>query len=172
MRNHEGHERRYNVVSEAWYAPSVMLRRSVVDEVGFGLYDREGCTSGEMVMRWYDFGAGEVVPQLEVFIPDGMSALSTYPDLIERLAEFDGDDALPLTRERFTAILDDLGFKDATERESESGGTLSTLSVRKPLPSAQIDALRAAAARMDMDLEDGVIALALKAARIGDPRSV
>jgi hypothetical protein len=122
-KNHEGDVRQYTHLEEAWYAKSSLEGRDFVDEVMFGFYSPDGGTSGEMGMRWINLGTkwrrGHEVPhfapQLQCF-SDAWSALAQFKDVIDALAEVDGEDITP---GQFCEILDRCGFIDATPRDEK-----------------------------------------------------
>ena len=108
-RNHENCIRGYHRSSKAWYS-------HVVEniDVTFGMYDEdEGGTTGEMIMEWKELD-GKLTAQLKCF-EDSWSALSLFPDLIQKLGEADSDE---IQEEDFVKILDGCGFKDLTSYKS------------------------------------------------------
>lgn len=109
MRNHESMVRGFHWSNKAWY-------HNVIDnpEVIFGMYDiNDGGTTGEMSVKWIWLNHN-FTPKFECF-DDGWSALSTFPDLIEKMGEVDSED---ITDEHFVKILIECGFKDLTKYES------------------------------------------------------
>lgn len=110
MKDHEGDIRRCYWTNKHW--PHA---RNKTPEVMFGLYCPEGGTSGEMAFRWRDLGGVRMHPQLCVF-DDGWSALATFTDLIQVLADHDNTDPTP---EEIIAILVSCGFTDMTDAPKE-----------------------------------------------------
>lgn len=109
MKDHTGCIRGYYRSTKAYYAkkyPNENLN------VMFGMYHPEGGSSGEMQMEWQELGR-DLVPQLKVY-DDSWSALGLFPDLIQELAQRDGQN---ITEDEFCSILDKLGFKDLTQYE-------------------------------------------------------
>lgn len=121
--NHDGDIKQYIILSEAWYGeanlrpqlrPDMKPYLRKVDNVEFGFYAPDGGTSGEMGVNWYQLESdGSPVLCLEVF-NDAWRALAQFKDVIDALAEVDGQDITP---QQFCAILDRCGFVDATPRE-------------------------------------------------------
>lgn len=118
MKDHSGCVRGFVWSSRAWYAESVKCQNAI----HFGMYAREGGTSGEMTMRWHDLG-GKSVPRLEVF-DDGWSALFLFQNLLEKLAEYDNK---TISQEQFVEILKTCGFEDLTEYKNPYGKTTREL---------------------------------------------
>ena len=108
MKDHSGRERAFIWSSRAWYAQSVING----DEVMFGMYARDGGTSGEMGMRWIELG-NKKVPRLEVF-DDAWDVLAMFTDLIQVLGEHDNKNITP---QEFVDILKSCNFSDFTEYE-------------------------------------------------------
>ena len=113
MKDHSGCERAFIWSSRAWYAESIGKN----DEIMFGMYSREGGTTGEMGMRWRDLGGKKKVPRLEVF-DDAWHVLSIFPDLIQALGEHDNKNIAP---QEFVEILKSCSFSDFTEYERGTG---------------------------------------------------
>lgn len=105
MKNHEGCIRAYTRSSKAWYG-----KKFDKIEVMFGMYDPEGGTSGEMCVEWKELG-GELCARLKSF-EDSWSALSLFPDLIQKMGDLDG---AKIQEEDFCKLLDSCSFKDITE---------------------------------------------------------
>ena len=115
-KKHEGCIRGFTILSEAWYGPANLpARNDVKEQIMIGMYHPEGGTSGEFAIRWIML-SGKLTPRLEVF-NDAWHALWQFADLLERLPDFDSQDAEP---SRIIKLLKDLGCKDLTERESKS----------------------------------------------------
>ena len=111
--NHEGCIRGFYNSSEAWY--SKMEGAYPHDkEVMFGWYVPNEGTTGEMGMRWHELGNNSV-PRLEVF-NDAWNALFTFADVLEALADCDGENITP---KQFCELLLSLGFVDITKYEME-----------------------------------------------------
>lgn len=121
-RDHSECRRGFTRRSQAWYAKSLPFPDDVTEEVMFGIYHREGGTTGEMAMRWHCLDA-DVCPRIECF-GDSFDALRSFGDLLAKLAEYDIDHrpmidrgAKPrLTPEEFCKLLIGCGFEDRTER--------------------------------------------------------
>jgi hypothetical protein len=106
MKNHEGFIRGYHRNSKAWYAKYVKKNNI---EVGFGMYNSDGGTSGEMVMEWVELN-GRLCARLKCF-QDGWSSLSSFTDLIQKMGEVDSE---LIQEEDFCKILNECGFTDLT----------------------------------------------------------
>lgn len=74
-------------------------------EVMFGLSSPGGGTHGEMGIKWKVLN-NEQVPQLQCF-NDGFGVLSTFQDLLDKLAEWDDYNFTP---DEFIELLESLGF--------------------------------------------------------------
>ena len=83
-----------------------------IEEINFGMYAEDGSTSGEMAMEWIPLDSF-VAPRLKVF-NDAWDTLWQFRDLLEAMAECDGQDITP---QEFVELLDKHGFKDLTHRE-------------------------------------------------------
>lgn len=116
MKDHSRMKRGFSRYTEAWYAKVNPLTNGVSEEIMFGLYAPEGGSTGEMGMRWKELG-GKPTPRLECF-SDAFDALTTFSDVLARLAEFDRPGP-EMTPDDFCAILRDCGFEDRTARERE-----------------------------------------------------
>lgn len=111
--NHEGCIRGFYNSSEAWYSKMVGSPFKDEDkEVVFGWYVPNEGTTGEMGMHWHELG-NESVPRLEVF-SDSWHALFTFADVLESLADRDGENITP---KAFCDLLVSLGFTDLTKYE-------------------------------------------------------
>lgn len=62
-------------------------------------------SDGEIAMRWIPL-TGKMVPQIQAF-DDSWKVLACFSDLIDKLAEFDGENITP---DKFIEILESLGF--------------------------------------------------------------
>jgi hypothetical protein len=113
MKDHSNCVRQFVIRSQAWYGPSIQhaMRDGELDSISFGLHHPEGGTTGEMQMVWHALG-GKAVPRLEVF-DDGWSALSTFPEVTQRLGAL--DDTTPSV-DTIAALLRECGFEDVTPR--------------------------------------------------------
>lgn len=110
MKNHDGMIRGFHWYNKAWYAES----NGNGIEVGFGLYDpNDGGTTGEMSVKWIVLD-NKLTPKLCSF-DDSWSALNTFSDLLEKMAEADSED---ITDSQFVQMLLECGFKDLTKYES------------------------------------------------------
>ncbi len=127
MRNHDGCVRGFIRAAQAWYFESVarMMEPDITEEISFGLYASEGGTSGEMMMRWHKLGE-TIYPRLECY-SDAWDALSTFADILPKLAAFDSDrnvfsESSPrMTPDQFCELLLGAGFEDMTKRERPAG---------------------------------------------------
>ena len=108
MKDHEGCHRAFHQLTPRYEG----LIDSDEMEIVFGMYLPDGCTSGSMAMIWKML-SNHQVPRLEVF-DDAWSALHLFADIIEKLAEKDGENITP---EQFTEILLSCGFVDITAYE-------------------------------------------------------
>lgn len=111
MKDHEGDVKQYIIHSESWYAEA-SPREGISEEVVFGFYSPTGGCSGEIFMRWHPLG-GSPTPRLECY-DDGWHALAQFKDVIDAMAEVDGE---CITPKQFCELLDKCGFMDATQRE-------------------------------------------------------
>ncbi len=105
MTDHEGCIRGYHRSSKSWYYKSLDGKI----EVSFGMYHKDGGTSGEMSIEWIPL-AGELCAELKCF-EDSWSALSLFTDLIQKMGEIDGEN---IQEEDFCKLLDSCGFTDLT----------------------------------------------------------
>lgn len=110
MKKHEDCVRGYHRSSRAWYAKSL---KDDTLEVSFGMYHKNGGTSGDMSMKWKNL-YGKLCAKLSAF-EDSWSVLSLFKDVIDKLGEVDG---LLISEEDFVRILDECGFKDITIYEN------------------------------------------------------
>ena len=101
--------RQYIHHNRAFYAKTVPCRTGRVDEVVFGIYADGIGTTGEMCMSWHDLGPpDQAVPRLDAYC-DAWHLLVEFSDVVEELVS----QATPTPLE-FCAMLDKLGFEDAT----------------------------------------------------------
>ena len=109
MKDHSNCRRAFIWDSRAYYG-----KYFEGESVTFGMFAPGGGTSGEMSMKWIWLG-GENVPMLQVF-NDAWDVLSTFGDLIARLAEVDSK---RITAQEFVDILLECDFIDDTKYEKE-----------------------------------------------------
>ncbi len=110
MGKHDSSGRGFIWSSHAWYAEAADCKH----KISFGLYHKDGGTTGEMEMVWHEIGS-EWVPRLECF-DDGWSVLFMFTDLLEEMAMFDG---VNVTEEGFVNLLERCQFADMTPYERE-----------------------------------------------------
>lgn len=134
-KDHEGDIRQYIHLEEAWYAKSTLANADYVDDVMFGFYSPSGGTSGEMGVRWYVLGTKwkqlpsgyqqvpHIAPKLEVF-SDAWHTLAQLKDVIDKLAEVDGEDITPGA---FCQLLESCGFIDNTPRDEKKRTELEVI---------------------------------------------
>lgn len=120
-RDHTGCIRGFHQVSRAWYAlfrrnhkHELVLEDGSVDRFNFGMYHRDGGTTGEMQMVFEELVV-RVVPRLKCY-DDGWSALASFTDLIARMGEVDNDNITP---DQFREMLLECGFADLTKERQE-----------------------------------------------------
>ncbi len=115
MKNFDGCKRGFYHTGAAWYAPSALATQRcsdpAADEIVIGMYHSDGGTMGEFAIRWMTVGH-KATPRLEVF-NDAWQALAKFPDLLELLANHDGQNITP---EKLCTLLVNLGLWDKTER--------------------------------------------------------
>jgi len=102
-------KRKYVNSDESWYAtlPSHIPYNDII----FGMYDEDGCTTGEMTMAWGD-DTGSA--KLEVY-DKAFSVLVQFKDVIDVVADhYKMNDKL--TKEDFIKLLEFCGFEDYTTR--------------------------------------------------------
>lgn len=105
---HEGCVRGFIWSSKAWYH-----RPEYDNDIHFGMYHKDGGTSGEMAVEWIEL-SGADHPRLMVF-NDAWNAMSTFTDLLEKMGEVDD---FHITQEEFVEMLLSCGFVDMTEYKS------------------------------------------------------
>lgn len=108
---HEGCIRGFYQHSKSWYNKN---KDGFIEEINFGMMHPDGGTTGEMLVSWHNIGEKLPVAKLECY-QDGWNALSTFGDLLQRMAEFDGKNIQP---EGFVELLTQCGFTDLTETET------------------------------------------------------
>ncbi len=104
MKDHKGCYRAFHWSNKAWY-----VDRKGNPSITFGMFHKDGGTSGEMTVEWINLG-GKTTPQLLCF-DDAWSALGLFTDLIMKMAEVDSED---ISQECFVKILKECNFKDIT----------------------------------------------------------
>lgn len=113
---HEGDERRFIIMSQAWYGDAAKQGTDGNpggDEVLLGFYCPDGGTSGEFSIKWRELG-NRLVPYLKAF-DDSWSALHKFSDVVAALATLDAKNP---TVNQVAAVLLKCGVIDATPRES------------------------------------------------------
>ncbi len=110
MGTHDNARRGFVWSSRAWYVEAANCKH----EISFGMYVKDGGTTGDMRMKWHQVG-GTWVPRLECF-DDAWDALSTFGDLLQEMAMIDNTNS---TEEQFVEILKRCGFEDMTAYQSE-----------------------------------------------------
>lgn len=107
MKDYTDCRRGFHRSNKAWYG-------DIVEgwEIIFGMYHKDGSTSGSMSMTWNDLGSG-MFPLLKVY-DDAWSVLALFDDLILRLGEVDSEN---ITEKQFAGILLECDFEDLTEYE-------------------------------------------------------
>ena len=111
-RDHSECKREFYHVSKSIYADGKTWKNGEFDEITLGFYHPDGGTTGEFSIVWMMLG-GEAVPQLRAF-DDAWSALAEFGDVLDRLAEHDGENLSP---EAVIALLKECGVEDATPYE-------------------------------------------------------
>jgi hypothetical protein len=111
MKNHDGCNRGFTHLSEAWYGKACLANNDKVDELMIGFYHPDGGTTGEFAIRWTNLG-GKITPRLEAF-DDAWNALYEFRDVLAKLAEHDSEDMRP---EAICALLVECGIEDMTQR--------------------------------------------------------
>ena len=96
------------IPSEAWYKDIIKEKPYIT----IGFYCESGGTEGEFKIAWEDFGI-----QLMAF-HDSWEVLGRMPELIELMAGISAKKMNP-TIWQFARMLEDIGFKDITERRRE-----------------------------------------------------
>lgn len=105
----------FSHLSRTYYGESILHKNDdFVDEVNFGFYDNQGCTTGEMYVQWVKLD-NQVYPKLSV-LDGSWSALAQFHDLIDLLAQHDDK---RITPDEFCQLLLQCGFKDITETRRE-----------------------------------------------------
>lgn len=99
--------RGFHWLSKKYYGIDYLKRTDYIDEITFGLYFQDNGTIGEIVVRWYNID-GIYTPKMSIY-SDAWKVLSTCKDLIDYLAQYDGEDPTP---EEFSNYLIECGFID------------------------------------------------------------
>lgn len=102
-------------LSRAWYGEANLKNADYIDAIYFGLYAKDGGTTGEMCVKWVVLN-GEVTPMLTVF-NDAWGALSQFKDLIDLLGKHNDENSTP---QQFCEYLIECGFVDMTETTREA----------------------------------------------------
>lgn len=110
--NHKDYIRGFHHLSRAWYGPTNLACGGRVDTITIGLYLPDGDTVGEFSVEWGRLG-GQLTARLIVF-NGAWSALTSFSDVLEKMAEVDGQNITP---DNFTKILVELKITDLTETE-------------------------------------------------------
>ena len=110
MKNHDGGKRAYIRSSKAYYASSLKEKVSVM----IGIYYAEGGTSGEFEVEFIELRNDKpLAARLKAF-DDSWSALWLFKDLLEKMAEIDGQE---IQEPEFCQLLDSLGIIEITKYE-------------------------------------------------------
>jgi hypothetical protein len=104
--------RGYHWTRKAWYGEELIERTQAT--VVFGIYDGQGGTGAEMVMRWVPLQRRRPSPVLEVF-HGSWAVLASFDDVLAELAE----NNRCITEAEFVTILEHCGFQDFTNTEQE-----------------------------------------------------
>jgi len=108
MKNHEGGKRAYIRSSKAYYASVLKERVSFL----IGSYYAEGGTTGEVEVEFIELRKDKpLAARLKAF-EDSWNALWLFKDLIEKMAEIDGQE---IQEPEFCQLLDSLGIIEITE---------------------------------------------------------
>ena len=110
MKDHRECVRGFTQLSKAWYADANLRGDEVKDELMIGFYHPQGGTTGEFGIRW-EWLSGKYTPKLTSY-DDSWSALFEFRDVLEKLAEIDGEDREP---DEVVAILEACGIKNMTQ---------------------------------------------------------
>lgn len=93
MKDHTECKRGFTQLSKAWYGPASMERSTNIDEVTIGFYCPDDGTTGEFRVVWEKL-AGRITPCLMAF-DDGWNALFNFGDMLESMADIDGENISP-----------------------------------------------------------------------------
>lgn len=104
----EGAIRGYHRYSKAWYAQIGKIEVQIVLYAPFVDGKQDGCF-GEFCIEWITIGR-KLTPRLRCF-DDAWAALLEFSDLLEEMANVDGED---ISEDAFCKILDRLGIEDMT----------------------------------------------------------
>lgn len=108
MNKHKDTERGFHWSSKAWYAKAAECE----NRISVGMYAKEGGTTGELQVRWYEQGRN-MVPSIEIF-DDAWPLFSEFADLFKMLSNADES----MTEQHFVDMLLAHGFKDMTAYKS------------------------------------------------------
>lgn len=114
MGKHDGDVRQYRIMSESMHADASLRNEECTEEILFGLYHPGGGTSGEFWLRWVPID-DESTPVLMAY-SDSWSAMSQFPELLEKLVEWDGCKVSPTM---VRGWLQTTTIEDATKRKDE-----------------------------------------------------
>lgn len=112
MKDHTECKRQFTRLSRAWYASANLPEGGKVEIVTIGFYHPDGGTTGEFQVSWEHLG-GKLTPRLCAF-DDSWNALFNFGDMLESMADIDGEDISP---DEFCQLLIALGIEDATPTE-------------------------------------------------------
>ena len=110
MKIHTGCKRQFMQLSRSWYGSSFLPSGNKVEIINIGFYHPDGGTTGEFEVSWTNV-AGVESPKLCAF-DDSWNALYQFVDMLELMAEIDGDNISP---NEFCEMLISLGIEDATQ---------------------------------------------------------
>lgn len=109
-KEHRGCVKGFHWYSRHWHSKGQPTDSRIKDRLCIGFYPKEGGTTGEFMIEWEDIGP-YVAPRLKAF-DDSWHALSQMPELLQLMANWDGEHKRP---EELSKALVDLGFTDLTE---------------------------------------------------------
>lgn len=112
MNDHTDCKRGFYWGSKSWHWSASRVD-GVIDVVNFGMYHKDGGTTGEMLVEWKEL-SGQSVPQLKAY-DDSWIALSLFADVIQILGEHDDENISP---KDVVEILKRCGFEDLTVYEN------------------------------------------------------
>lgn len=107
---HKGCERGFTILSESWYRRQA-VEPGTLDEIIVGMYDPDGGSSGEFLIRWL-MVAYELTPFLKAF-NDSWYALQKFGDLLTWMGSIDNQ---RITPKEFAEKLRTMGINDLTKR--------------------------------------------------------
>ena len=112
MKDHTECQRQFTQLSRTWYGGTQLPEGEKLEIVIIGFYHPDGGTTGEFQVYWQELGS-RLTPKLSAY-DDSWSALFQFGDLLESMADIDGEDISPA---EFCALLVSLGIKDSTKTE-------------------------------------------------------